>query len=302
MRTLGHASIFLTLLVVFSFAQSGFAQYKFTTVDFAGAAQTEVIAVNDAGQYVGASIDADTTNHAIYFDGKTFSKLDPNGPVGTNYSFALSLNLRGDIVGGYFDASNVAHGFLYNGGKVTNIDYPGATGTFAYGVNDSREIIGVYADTAQVQHAFILRKGVYKNIDLPGGVLTVPFSINGFSQVVGEFEDAAGEPVGHGYLQAKNGKFTTYDAPGAPANSTFFISINSFDLILGTWIDGVGLNHNFLLSFAGYQTFDLPKSLHATNVSAQTINDFGEIVGYYFDAQQVQHGFLAIPKGGKQAR
>jgi hypothetical protein len=34
----------------------------------------------------------------FYFNGKTFSLLDPNGIVGTNFSFALSLNNIGDIV------------------------------------------------------------------------------------------------------------------------------------------------------------------------------------------------------------
>jgi probable HAF family extracellular repeat protein len=296
MRRLGPTVLFLSLLVA-----PCVAQYKFTTIDFPGAAQTEVIAVNDAGQYVGASIDASGTNHAIFFDGNTFSLLDPTGVVGTNFSFALSLNLRGDIVGGYVDASNLSHGFLYHGGNVTTIDFPGASGTFAFGINDEREVIGVYADAAQNQHAFLLQNGVFKNIDLPGGVLTVPFSINDLSEIVGQFEDAAGEPVGHGYFELKDGKFTTFDAPGAPPDSTFFISINNFNLILGTWIDSSGVNHNFLLSAGHLRNFNLPTSFHAANVSAQTLNDFGEIVGFYFDAQQVQHGFVAIPRDEKQA-
>src|SRR5580698_5487200 len=100
MKKFGITILFLALAVA-----SCFAQYNYATVDFLGAPQTELIAVNDARQYVGASIDADGTNHAIYFDGRNFKLLDPNGVVGANYSFALSLNLRGDIVGGYIDAT-----------------------------------------------------------------------------------------------------------------------------------------------------------------------------------------------------
>jgi probable HAF family extracellular repeat protein len=296
MRRFWLTVLFLNLLVA-----PCLAQYKFTTVDFPGAPQTNLFAVNDEGQYVGALIDNDAnmTNHAIFFDGKTLRLLDPNGVIGANFSFALSLNLRGDIVGGYIDGSNVAHGFLYNGGKVTTIDFPGASGTFAFGINDKREIIGVYNDAAQHQHAFLLRKGVFTNIDLPGGVLTVPFSINDWSAIAGQFQDGSKAP-GHGYLQLDNGKFTTFDAPGAPPDSTFFISINNFNRILGTWIDTSNVNHNFVLSDGRLRNFDLPKSFQATNVSAQTINDFGEIVGFYFDAQGVQHGFVAIPKGEKK--
>jgi probable HAF family extracellular repeat protein len=286
------STIFLLSLLV----APCFAQYNFTTVDFPGAAQTEVIAVNDAGHYVGASIDASGTNHAIFFDGKSLSLLDPDGVVGTNFSFALSLNLCGDIVGGYVDSANVSHGFLYNGGNATPIDFPGASGTFAFGINDLREIIGVYADASQNQHAFLLRNGVFKNIDLAGGVLTVPFSVNDLGEIVGQFENAPGESEGHGYFELSDGKFTTFDAPGAPPNRTFFISINNVQQILGTWVDASAINHNFLLAGKNLRNFNLPNSLHAANVSAQTLNDFGEIVGFYFDAQQVQHGFLAIPK------
>lgn len=297
MRRLGPTIVFLTLLVA-----PCLAQYNFTTVDFPGAAQTNLFAVNDEGQYVGASIDADTTNHAIVFNGKTLRLLDPKGVIGTHFSFALSLNLRGDIVGGYVDSSNVAHGFLYHGGNVTPIDFPGASGTFAFGINDRREIIGVYSDAAQVQHAFLLRKGVFKNIDLTGGVLTVPFSINDQSAIAGQFEDAPGEKVGHGYFELPDGKFTTFDAPGAPPNSTFFISVNNFSQILGTWIDIKHINHNFLLCGGHLRNFRLPKSFHAINVSTQTINDFGEIVGFYTDPKKVQHGFVAIPKDEQTAQ
>jgi len=291
MKKLGFSLAVLTLLVA-----PCLAQYKFTQVDFPGAAQTNLFAINDERQYVGASIDGDAvgTQHAIFFDGQTLSRLDPGGVVGNNFSFALSLNLRGDIVGGYQDATG-SHGFLYNGGNVTTIDFPGASGTFAFGINDRREIIGIYSDSAQAQHAFLLRKGVFKTIDLPGGVPTTPFSINDFSEVVGQYTTVP-KTIGHGYLQLKNGKFTTFDAPSAPPNSTLFISINNLSQILGTWVDTNNLNHNFVMEDGELHDFNLPKSFQASQVSAQTINDFGDIVGLFFDAQNVQHGFVALRK------
>jgi probable HAF family extracellular repeat protein len=285
----------LILLTMCLMVAPSLAQYTFSTVDFPGATNTNLYAVNDLGQYVGASFDASWNPQAIYFDGKSLGVLDPGGVVGTSPSYAFSLNNFGDIAGGYYDAAGHSHGYLYNAGSVTTIDYPGAVGTLAYGVNDRREVIGVYADTAGSQHAFLLRKGVYKNIDLTGGVQTVPLSINDWTQIVGEYITVTGT-AGQGYLQRKNGKFTTYDAPGAPANSTYFISINNPDQILGTWVDANNLNHNFLLTGGRYRAFNLPKSLHATQASAQTINDFDEIVGWFADAQSVQHGFVALPK------
>jgi probable HAF family extracellular repeat protein len=285
----------LTLSALVLLAAPCLAQYQFTQVNFPGAAQTEVIAINNERQYVGASIDADGTNHAIFFDGHTLSLLDPNGVVGENFSFALSINNSGDIAGGYFDSSNVAHGFLFAGGHVTNIDFPGATGTFAFGVNDRHEVIGVYADTTTVQHAFLLRNGVFTNIDLPGGAgntPTTPFSINNSSEIVGQFVNVAGT-TGHGYLEFRDGQFSTYDALGAPANSTFFISINNLNQILGAWVDANSVNHNFVLSQDSFHNFNVPKSFGAIQVSGQTINDLGDIVGWFADSQNVQHGFIA---------
>jgi hypothetical protein len=269
------------------------AQYRFKIVDFPGAAQTNVIAVNDGRQYVGISVDATGNDHAIYFSGKKLSLLDPSGVVGANFSFALSLNNRGDIVGGYVDAAGVSHGFLYNGGKVSTLDFPGAASTQAFGVNDRREIIGIYFDSASNLHAFELKNSTYKTIDLSGALQTVPFSINDFSEIVGEDVDVAGT-IGHGYLALKNGKFTTYDAPGAPPNSTFFISINNLNKILGAWVDANNLNHNFLLTNGKSRIFDVPKSFKATQVSVQTLNDLSDVVGYFTDAQGIQHGFLAF--------
>jgi uncharacterized membrane protein len=294
MKRLAFAVLVLALL-----SAPCLAQYKFKQVDFPGAPQTNLFAINDNGQYVGASIDAALTNRAIYFDGKTLSLLDPEGVIGRNFSFALSLNLEGDIVGGYIDASQVSHGFLFRDGNVTTIDFPGASGTFAFGINDRREIIGIYADNTNAQHAFLLRNDVFTNIDLPGGV-TTPFSINNLSEIVGQFEDVP-NTIGHGYLELKNGKFTTYDVPQAPPNSTFFISINNFQQILGTWVDAQKEFHNFLLIEGEYRDFDLPQAFHASQVSAQTINDSGDIVGFFTDSQGLQHGFIATREGDENS-
>jgi probable HAF family extracellular repeat protein len=289
MKGTGLSALFLSLL-----ALPCLGQYKVTTVDFPGAPQTELIAVNNDGQYVGALIEADAnqTNHAIFFDGKTFRQLDAHGVLGSTSSFALSLNVRGDIVGGYVDASNVGHGFLYNDGKVATLDFPGATSTFAFGINDLRQIIGIYNDSLGAQHAFLLENGDFKNIDLPGGV-TTPFSINDRSEIVGEFVDVP-NTTGHGYLERKDGKITKFDAPAAPPNSTFFISVNNFNLIVGAYTAN-NATQNFVLSHGRLRNFDLPPSFRASGVSAQTVNDFGEIVGFYDDPEGVQHGFIAIP-------
>lgn len=287
--------LFLFLLVALSVSPC-LAQYKFSVVDFPGAAQTNIFAVDDLGKYVGAWYDSDVAGHAMYFDGKNLASLDPNGPIGTApQSYAYSLNNLGQIAGGFIGPDNNYHGFIFRNGKITQIDFPGGNNTQAYGVNDLGQVIGVYQDSNAAFHAFTLIGGQYKNADLPGGLLTVPFSISDRSVVVGQYRTVA-HTIGHGYLELPGGKFATYDAPGAQANSTYFISVNFWNQILGAYETPSGDFQNFLLANGKLKLFNVPDSFQATFVSAQTINDFGVIVGYYNDANNLAHGFIARPE------
>jgi hypothetical protein len=267
--------------------------YRFTIVDFPGAPQTNVIAINDLRQYVGVSIDASGANHAIFFDGHKLAALDPGGIVGKSVnSFALSLNNFGCIAGTYQDGS-AFHGFVDCNGQVRKIDFPGATTTEAFGINDFGEVIGLYVDTAQNVHAFWLRDGKFKTDDIPGAVETVPFSVNDRGDIVGEDVAIAGTN-GHGYIEDPFGHRQIVDAPGAPANSTFFISINNELQILGAFADAAGVQHNFLVDGGKFLPFDLPAHFGSSFTSAQTINDRDDIVGFFNDSTGVAHGFVAL--------
>lgn len=54
-----------------------------------------------------------------------------------------------------------------------------------------------------------------------------------------------------------------------------------------------GVQHNFLKTGNLYRPFNVPGRLGASFVSAQTVNDLDWIVGYYVDASNVAHGFVA---------
>jgi probable HAF family extracellular repeat protein len=138
-------------------------------------------------------------------------------------------------------------------------------------VNDLRQVIGVFTDSTKAPHAFLLRNGVYKQLDLPDGLQTVPFSINNSTVIVGQFVNVA-KTTGHGYLQLKN---------------------NNRNQIVGFYSDKAKNFHNFLLQDKKLTQLVVPKSFKASFASFQTINDSDEIVGYYNDAQQVAHGFVA---------
>ncbi|MBV8938171.1 MAG: PEP-CTERM sorting domain-containing protein [Alphaproteobacteria bacterium] len=46
-------------------------------------------------------------------------------------------------------------GFLYSGGNFTQLDVPGAIGTFAFGINDARQIVGFFDTNTPQQHGFL---------------------------------------------------------------------------------------------------------------------------------------------------
>jgi hypothetical protein len=93
-----------------------------------------------------------------------------------------------------------------------------------------------------------------------------------------------------------DGTFTLHAAPGAPPQSTFFISINNRREVLGAWVDAEGNNMNFLRRQSTYAPVVLPASFGATFTSAQTLNDLNDIVGYYADASGVARGWTAFTK------
>src|SRR6266516_856446 len=103
------ALIVTGFMLVFSVAY-GDNSYRFHVVDFPGAANTAVYAVNDRGQFVGAEKDTDGAHHAIFDDGTHLRLLDPTGSLGVE-SWAFSINNWEDIAGTYNDTSGLHHGY-----------------------------------------------------------------------------------------------------------------------------------------------------------------------------------------------
>jgi hypothetical protein len=272
------------------------AEYRIRTVDFPGAANTALYAINDDAHCVGAERDRSGAHHAIVFAEGVLHILDPNGLVGRSAeSWAFSINNRGDIAGAFVDSAGSHHGFVHRWDhSVEIIDYPGGFDSQAYGINDHDTIIGVYNDAGGNSHAFVRRAGAYSTIDLVGGLQTIPLSINDREEIVGEYITTP-NTNGYGYVQKPDGSYSIFTAPGSDPQQTFFISINNRDQILGGYANATTLQQNFLATRSTYSLFNLPPRLGASLVSAETVNDSDEIVGFYFDAANVAHGFLAIP-------
>ena len=154
------------------------------------------------------------------------------------------------------------------------IDPPGSTYTIAESINSNGQIVGFYQDSNNVEHGFLDNNGIYTTIDPPGSVETNATDINSGGQIVGVYQIASGVGGTLGFLDSK-GTYTTIAPPG---NINGNLYINKAGQIVGTYRDSNGVDHGFLYSHGAYTTLNYPGAL---DTAALSINDAGQVVGYY---------------------
>jgi hypothetical protein len=74
-----------------------------------------------------------------------------------------------------------------------------------------------------------------------------PSGINPAGTITGSFND--GLNINHGFLRTRDGKLTTFDAPGAGTGNnqgTLPLAITPAGVIMGLYRDAKGLSHGFL--------------------------------------------------------
>ncbi len=121
---------------------------------------------------------------------------------------------------------------------------------------------------------------------IPGAVQTIPYGLNNAGVSVGTYQDK--KMVYHGYiLQGK--KVITLD----PAKSTFSLAtgINpNGSTVVGFYRTSNGNGVAFLYKSGKFT--DIRGPIGAVAAFASSINDRGDVVGYFADVAQIVHGFL----------
>ena len=175
-------------------------------------------------------------------------------------------------------------------------------------LNDLGQVLGRSTDANGHPDAVIYSNGaISATIDDPSGAATGVFAFNSAGQVVGTYTDNNGTL--HGFLYS-NGSYITLDDPsaGTGANKgTEALGINKAGEVVGDYIDGSGARHGFLSNTATtsggtttttYTALDVTYTdssgtLHTAVATApQAINNVGQVVGTYIDANGNEHGFL----------
>src|SRR5262249_50703778 len=137
--------------------------------------------INNAGQVVGFSVDANNVSHGFLLTHGQYTTLDdPNAGTGIfSFTAAGGINNRGQIVCSYA-ASPGATRFLPGNGPYTtpdDADAPPRGCTQAKGINNRGQVVGGSLDANIAFHGFVLSNGQYTTLD-DGSVGTVALGIN----------------------------------------------------------------------------------------------------------------------------
>jgi len=264
--------------------------FTFTSIDVPGAAATLAGGINNSGQIVGGYIAPDGSKHGFLLSGGVFTTIDD--PNATSGSEITGINNVGQIVGAYnlntpqeghlFEG---AHGFVSNGTSFTDLNFPGASNTTPFKINDSGQIVGDYRLSNAEAHGFTDNGGVLAAFNFPGAFSTSANGINNEGEIVGRIRLTSGAAK-QGFLD-NAGSFSIVDVPGA--DQTVASDIDSFGDIVGFYQSG-GVTSGFLDRGGSFFTIAFP---NAAATAAFQINDKGNIVGTYQDQAGVFHGFEA---------
>ncbi len=288
--------LFVLVLILLTASAAAYAQFTFTSLDYPGGTLTTARGINDRGDIVGA-YRVVPPRHALLIRRGTFIPLASTTILGTDLSEAYKSNDRGGVVGIYSDDNGFTHGFLLSQGVVTTLDFPGASDTYAFGINESGTIVGQWdlldaGGNPIVYHGFLWKNGAFSEVNFPGAADTFPYGINIRGDFVGSWDSGLTSPITHGFVYT-NGEFVSFDVPVPGATLTQPNDINAQGQIVGEWFDSNGGVHGFLLVGAAFTSIDYPG---AAITSAWGINSAGQIVGnHYDDAGAPARGYLAQP-------
>jgi len=280
--------------------------YSFQTLNNADDVTfNQLLGINDFGVIAGyfGSGAQGHPNKGYQLEPNHIRYLNENFP-GSVQTQVTGLNNTGVTVGFWSSMNNANmvndnHGFVDVGGRFRTADFP--TGSPAappvdqlLGVNDSDVAVGFYTDANGNNHGYEynVRSGRFSTVTYQDASLTAA-AINDRGDVAGFY--AVGGTT-DAFIKFGNRTFISLAVPGA--SSTMALGVNNSDEVVGTYTVGSGSSavmHGFTWTPQhGFSTVDDPHGLGTTTING--VNDFGQLVGFYVDANGNTDGFLATPQ------
>ena len=169
----------------------------FTPVDIAGATDTLVNGINDAGNYCGSFLNS--VNPYAGF-------VTINGIVVSAFSIANDTSCNGinnldQVVGNYVGNMHHNHSFVRDSDGTFHypINVRGAVSTILFGINDKGQMAGLISDENGAEHGvFFSSFNDSTTFDYPGAVNTGFIGINNRGLISGFYSDSGG--FSHAFL------------------------------------------------------------------------------------------------------
>jgi hypothetical protein len=175
----------------------------FTQYDVPGALETNLLSINDAGDFTGG-FDPDGSGifQAFISVGGTLTSFSVPGAAST---FADETNNSNQLVVGYYIDSGILHGYYRdaNGALHFPIDPSGSVATVLFGLNDRNWVVGRYAASGATHGLFFVPPNQFSTFDYPGSTFTSLNGINDQGFICGRYVDASG--IAHGFLARVRG-------------------------------------------------------------------------------------------------
>jgi hypothetical protein len=221
-----------------------YGQANYTNENFPGSTQTQVTAINTAGNTAGFWVNAHGTNAGFVDSNGVFtSYMDPLTPKGAgSVNQLLGLNDNGTAAGFYVDANGKAHAYTLNlaTGVFTPITHQGKS-AMATGINNAGDVVGFESSSTNVVSSFLVEPGTSIRLQFPGGSSTEALGINNKNQIVGSYLDGAG--VMHGFVldnpTSATAKWHSINDPNG-VGSTVVNGVNDAGDLVGFYTDAAG--------------------------------------------------------------
>jgi hypothetical protein len=283
------------------------SSYHFQTIDNPrDLTFNQLLGINDEDQIVGyfGSGAAGHPNKGYVIPPFSHQFINENFP-GSVQTQVTGENNRGVTVG-FWSNTNMGVGMDANFGWVNvhgrfrMADFPTSDPASPVtdqllGVNDNDIAVGFWVDGQANNHGYEynINTGRYSSVVDPQdtGASLQATAIN-------DRGDIAGNIGSDGYLLTRGGQFITLSAPGA--SSTMALGVNNYDEVVGVYVpssDANALEGYTWTPQHGFTTVNDPKGVNDGNLTTTIngVNDFGQIVGFYVDANGNTDGFTATP-------